>query len=106
MITVTKLKCNVTSCSANEDNCCCRPSIAVSGHRAERPNETCCASYRSKQDRKFAKHRYDFPDPKTEIECSAEACIFNNSRICCAGDVCIDCCPDGTSECASFRELD
>lgn len=101
---MSKLKCSVTNCASNADECCCRPSIAVSGRQAVRPNETCCASYRDKN-AKGSKKRYDFPDPKTDIECSAEACFHNKNCHCSADDVCIDCCCDGTSECSSFCEL-
>lgn len=38
---MTKLDCNVVSCSYNDDNCCSRQDILVEGTQAKTSSETC-----------------------------------------------------------------
>ncbi|MFQ9440260.1 MAG: DUF1540 domain-containing protein [Acutalibacteraceae bacterium] len=47
-MTMTGLKCNVTSCASNAQYQCCRPDIQVAGLDAEDCCETCCASFENK----------------------------------------------------------
>lgn len=45
---MTKLDCNVVSCSYNDDNCCSRQDILVEGTQAKTSSETCCGSFAPK----------------------------------------------------------
>lgn len=86
---MTKLKCDVTSCASNAENCCCRPDIHVGGHSACDCRETCCDSFQEKAEAATNVVRHDFPDEVVDICCDACNCEYNDDGTCKADCVCV-----------------
>ena len=77
--TMTNLKCSVTNCGHNKDNYCCKESILVEGENASTPASTRCSSFVYKPGDCFCG---ESPKNSSNIECSAETCVFNKNRYC------------------------
>ncbi len=98
------LKCHVTTCLHNEENCCCKGKIQVDGEHATNCHSTCCSSFDERTGETF-KNRYETPDTNLAVSCEATNCIYNKKKKCSAEHITID----GTraaiadqTECASF----
>ncbi|WMJ22561.1 DUF1540 domain-containing protein [Paludicola sp. MB14-C6] len=98
---MTNCQCNVDSCASNQNGCCCRPSIYVSGAGAQNSTATCCGSYVPKSNEFSNSVQYSSPNQSLNIGCNATNCTHNRSHKCSANSVCISCGSSG-SECATF----
>lgn len=81
---MTKLGCNVKSCTNNKDNCCCLSSIKVEGDTACNCDSTCCASY---EEANGATNSTNSPNLSLSIACDACNCIYNTDKHCNADHV-------------------
>lgn len=83
---MTKLDCNVVSCSYNEDNCCRRSDIQVEGTDAHTPSETSCGSF---VPRGCGCNRNELGEPAkaTAVACEAVECRFNREKKCSADHI-------------------
>lgn len=101
------LDCAVTNCYYNKDRLCCRGSINVEGNTAEVKDATACGSFKEVSGESFTNSCKcsDSPEKKSDIDCAAEKCTYNDNCKCTAGHVQIQGC-DATSKtetmCASF----
>lgn len=99
------LDCTATKCTYNVDEYCAKGTILVAGKDAEQPRETCCSSFREKKENGYS-NANRMVDRQVEVECEAEGCIYNESKICNAGQIGIagsNACECHETECASFR---
>lgn len=83
---MTKLDCNVVSCSYNEDNCCRRADIQVEGTDARTPSETSCGSFEPRGCG-CAKNETGVPAKATAVACEAVECRFNREKKCSADHI-------------------
>ena len=102
---MTNLKCSVENCIHNSHHLCEMNTIAVKGRSAEESEATCCSTFRD-DDGYTAYNSSKEVEPETNIECSAEACVYNNDCKCVAEHVDIN--GRGASkseytECSTFR---
>ena len=102
---MTKLDCNVVSCSYNDDNCCSRQDILVEGTQAKTSSETCCGSFAPKGCGCGSNCHKDGAKKETAVACEATECKFNSQKQCSAKHIGIagghaDSCRE--TECGSF----
>lgn len=103
---MTKLQCSVSSCANHKGDCCCRPDIRVGGSDACSCEETCCDSFRTKEEAANSVVRHDVPDENVDILCTAHNCSYNEDGCCHADHVSVggyQACNCGETECDTFR---
>lgn len=80
-IRMTELKCHANTCCHNQEECCCKSTINVSGSQACCEDDTCCGSFQEKKEGsvsnslKKAKHAI-------QITCDATDCKHNKECTC------------------------
>lgn len=84
---MTKLDCNVTKCSYNEENCCRRNAIDVQGKDAHYSSETCCGSFSTKGCDDSCKNSIDGVYKETVVRCNAVECVYNKDKHCSANHI-------------------
>lgn len=102
---MTKLDCNVVNCAYNDDNCCRRNDIVITGKLAHVSSETCCSSFEPKGC-ECATNGTLCTCKDTDVCCEAVECKFNQSKHCHAEHIGI--CGGHAdrsreTECGSFR---
>lgn len=100
---MTRLKCTVTNCAYYDDKLCAKSDIMVGGQGADKPNETCCESFRERSESMTNSVQHGTPD--TNVGCHAENCRFNEDCKCHADEIGIagsNACCCAETECASF----
>lgn len=110
-MTMTGLKCNVTSCASNAQYQCCRPDIQVAGLDAEDCCETCCASFENKSAAKNNAIRHDVPNHALQVNCNVFTCVHYSDGLCEADSICVDSENQETKDknqtlCETFRKRD
>lgn len=100
------LKCIVSTCSYNQDKCCCKGDIMVGGKHAHDEEETSCDSFRAKSAESFVSSM-QHPYQTISIDCEAVKCVYNTNYKCYAQKVDIsgsnaDSC--SKTACATFKE--
>ena len=104
---MTELKCSVTTCANNADNCCCRPDITVEGPDACCCGDTCCCSFQEKEEAASNVMRHDVPNRALSIRCSVHNCVYNGDGACHAESISVTgsgACCDSETECATFQK--
>lgn len=101
---MTNLKCSVENCVHNSKHLCEMNSIDVKGRSAEEAEGTCCSTFRD-DNGSTARNSIQNARLETNVDCSAEACKYNENCFCVAES--IDICGCGASksektECATF----
>ena len=128
---MTILKCTAENCAYNKDEHCIKDSIVVEGEHADTPSSTSCKSFELKCEfgceitpevspKLRGNTRGDiggdiggispthspYYTPKlSNIECSAETCIFNKKGCCDAKEICVGsktAKTEAATECDSF----
>ncbi|WP_061996128.1 DUF1540 domain-containing protein [Clostridium sp. ATCC 25772] len=100
---MTKLSCSASNCANNNKKYCCISSIDVTGNSAVNSEETCCSSFREKNDT-FTNCTTE-PNPSVNIACKAENCIHNSDKKCYAESIHIagqSAYNDVETECSTF----
>lgn len=101
---MTKLDCTVSSCLYNQERCCCKDNIEVDGRDARHSRETCCSSFRERNEGVLS--AVEIPTKNTEVVCRACDCTFNEDCRCHAKHIGIAggaACECKDTECATFR---
>ncbi|ENZ02625.1 DUF1540 domain-containing protein [Clostridium thermobutyricum] len=82
---MTTLRCGVTDCNHNKQNCCCNIEITVGGQEAEIPSDTRCKNF----DYKYEALSSDIRDinPNLYINCCVDKCIYNKAQMCTAKEI-------------------
>ncbi len=99
------LDCTVTTCTYNVDEYCAKGAILVAGEDAKQPRETCCSSFEDKKTCGCT-NSSRMVDHQVKVECEAVDCIFNEAKMCNAGQIGIagsNACTCKETECSSFR---
>ena len=102
---MAELKCAVDNCTYNSDRLCCKGDILVGGKNARKEDETCCESFRQRNE-KTASNSMN-PARTIAIDCQAVKCVYNTDCKCSAEHVDIrgcGACDCGETNCATFRE--
>ena len=76
------LDCSVKTCYYNEDNKCSLESIKVEGRSADYSDDTACGSFRLRGDDSMTNACGKEPTSTSDVECSANKCVFNQSNKC------------------------
>lgn len=99
-----ELRCTVQTCAHNKNFYCDLDRIQVGGDKARRPKETCCDSFVERKSDSYSNVTGE-ASPKSEIDCKAVECMYNNQCKCHAGKISVE----GSSahqteqtECATF----
>ena len=102
-----ELKCTVQTCTHNQNFYCNLESIVVGGNSAKRSEETCCDSF---EERKNGSSYTDVTgteaSPRSDIDCKATDCMYNNECKCHAGKISVEgshACQCEQTECATFK---
>ena len=82
------LRCNVRSCSNNQNELCIREGIKVDGPSADTKSDTCCNSFTQRAENySNVVSRHTAAEPETDIQCDAINCSFNKDFKCMAPSV-------------------
>lgn len=91
------LKCTVTDCQHNSQECCCLGHIDVGGQKAKESRSTCCESFDNKC--QCPTDVCEQPKGDASIHCDATNCTYNESCQCHADSVQVEGC-----DCTTCRE--
>ena len=103
---MTKLDCNVVSCSYNENRMCKRENITVGGMEARKASETACESFSPRGTNTMTNLDGKGPSPETNIACNAVTCRYNDNKKCTAEHIQIagvKAVSTGETECGTFQ---
>lgn len=83
------LDCSVTNCYYNKEKMCCRGGINVEGEDAEVKDATACGSFRERKDDGYSNNCKceEPPEQRSDIDCEAEKCMFNQECKCMADHI-------------------
>lgn len=103
---MTRLDCNVVSCSYNENKLCKRDNITVGGMEAKKPSETVCESFYLRGTNTMTNLDGKGPKEETNIACHAVTCVYNENKKCTAKQIQIagvKAMSSGETECGTFE---
>ena len=103
---MTKLDCNVVSCSYNENRLCKRENITVGGMGAKKASETVCESFYPKGTNTMTNMDSHGPSIETNVACNAITCVYNQNKKCTAEKIQIagmKAVASGETECGTFQ---
>ena len=82
------LRCNVRTCSNNQNDLCIREGIQVDGPTADNKDDTCCNSFTQRAENySNVVSRNTAAEPETDIRCDAVNCSYNKDCKCAAPSV-------------------
>ena len=82
------LRCNVRTCSNNQNDLCIREGIQVDGPTADNKDDTCCNSFTQRAENySNVVSRHTSAEPETAIQCDAVNCSYNKEYKCMAPSV-------------------
>ncbi|MBR5537376.1 MAG: DUF1540 domain-containing protein [Clostridia bacterium] len=82
------LRCNVRTCSNNQNDLCIREGIRVDGPAADTKDDTCCCSFTQRgENYSNVVARNSAAQPETDIRCDAVNCTYNKEFKCIAPSV-------------------
>ena len=82
------LRCNVRTCSNNQNDLCIREGIRVDGPTADSKDDTCCNSFTQRAENySNVVSRHTSAEPETAIQCDAVNCSYNKEYKCMAPSV-------------------
>ncbi len=82
-----ELKCTVQTCLHNQNYYCDLDSIKVGGSSAKHAQDTCCDSFEERKDGNSYSNTMKEASPKSEIDCKATECMYNEQCHCHAGKI-------------------
>ena len=100
-----ELKCTVQTCTHNKNFYCDLDQIVVGGNHAKRAGETCCDSFEERKGDSYSDVT-GTASPKSEIDCKAVDCMYNENCNCHAGKISVEgsnACHCDQTECATFQ---
>ena len=104
---MTYLDCSVTGCFYNEERCCCKGNIEVKGKEAKEQEETCCGSFKERENGCGCGCNATTENRKEiDVSCQATKCVFNQNLKCAADHIGIaggNACDREQTRCASFE---
>ena len=103
---MTRLDCNVVSCSYNENRLCKRENITVGGKEAHKPSETVCESFCPRGTNTMTNLDSKGPSAETNIACNVVTCMYNKNQKCAADHIQIagqKAVTLGETECGTFQ---
>ena len=97
---MTILNCTAVTCVYNKDRLCSRGEIQVTGSDARIADETCCGSFRDRNEGSAVNSIKDSCGcEKINIDCKAQECTYNDQRKCTASAIdVVGCSTDGCNE--------
>lgn len=101
---MTRLDCSVTNCTYNEDSCCCKGDITITGKDAKNTSETCCGSFHERKG-DCCKNAIDHKSENIDVDCEAVKCKYNEACKCSADRIGImggNAKVSADTQCASF----
>lgn len=100
------LRCNVRSCSNNQNDLCIREDIRVDGAFADSKSDTCCNSFTQRgESYSNVVARNTRAEPETDIRCDVVNCSYNRDLKCSSASVDISgagACSCGETQCSTF----
>lgn len=87
-----ELKCTVQTCLHNQNYYCDLDSIKVGGSSAKHAQDTCCDSFEERKDGNSYSNTMKEASPKSEIDCKATECMYNEQCHCHAGKISVEGC--------------
>ena len=100
------LRCNVRSCSNNQNELCIREGIKVDGPNADNKSDTCCNSFTQRgENYSNVVSRNSQAQPETDIQCDVINCSYNKDLKCAAASVDISgstACTSRETQCSTF----
>ena len=103
---MTKLDCNVVTCTYNSNKKCKRENITVGGQEALKPSETACESFYPKGTNTMNSFDHEGPKTALNIACKAVTCVYNKDKKCTADHINIagvHAVATGETECGTFQ---
>ena len=103
---MTKLDCNVVSCSYNENKLCKLDTIKVGGKEAKKPSETVCESFYPRGTNTMTNMDGKGASKETNVACNAVTCMYNDNKKCTATNIQIagvKAVSSGETECGTFQ---
>ncbi len=100
-----ELRCDVYSCAHNKNMYCDLDQIEVGGSTATTAKETSCNSFVEKKAGSYSNSAKEAA-AKTNIDCKATTCTYNQACKCCAGKIDVsgnDACKADETRCSSFE---
>ena len=85
-----ELKCTVQTCLHNQNYQCDLDSIKVGGSSAKHAQDTCCDSFEERKDGNSYSNTMKEASPKSEIDCKATECMYNEQCHCHAGKISVE----------------
>lgn len=103
------LNCTVVNCHFNEDNLCCLEGIKVEGKHADTSEDTACGSFEGRARDRYtsAVEKYGYPEKKSDIDCKAVQCNYNDDCKCRAKEIQVsgkNASDSRETECSTFIE--
>ena len=108
-IQMTKLSCDVSTCTYHCDHHCTRDSVLIDGRRATCREQTCCASFSAKLQNATNSTSCQKPKVAADISCKASRCMYNADGLCNAKEIqiatfgCCDPCSADETACTAFK---
>lgn len=99
------LSCAAVNCIYNEDHYCGKEDIVVTGEGAQKACETCCSSFREREEHAGAKNSVGEATKETWVDCTACDCRYNEDEECHADSIDISgasACTCRQTECSTF----
>lgn len=103
---MTKLDCNVVTCTYNSNKKCKRENITVGGNEAIKPSETACESFYPKGTNTMTSLDDAGPKAALNVACKAVTCVYNKDKKCTADHIAIagiHAVATGETECGTFQ---
>ena len=103
---MTKLDCNVVTCTYNSNKKCKRDNITVAGNEAIKPSETACESFYPRGTNTMTNLDNDGPKTALNVACKAVTCVYNKDKKCSAEHILIGgthAVATGETECGTFQ---
>lgn len=101
---MTKLSCSATTCLYNQDRYCCKGDIKVEGQSAKKMQDTCCGSFKERED--SMTNSMGHACREIDVACEACSCVHNDNRKCSADQIGItgpNACKCTDTECHTFE---
>nr|WP_317365355.1 DUF1540 domain-containing protein [uncultured Blautia sp.] len=103
---MTILNCTAVTCVYNKDRLCSRGEIEVTGSDARAADETCCGSFRDRNEGSATNSLKDSCGcEKINIDCKARECTYNEHCRCTASAIDINgenACTEAETKCGTF----
>lgn len=87
---MTTLKCSAVTCVYNDNQLCSKGDILVGGENAHLSSETCCTSFRQRNENASNCASNGCGCHEIQIDCKANHCTYNDNCKCTASAINVD----------------